>query len=139
MDEEVKLSIKVPLITDEDLRIIDNNFDSIINQFLETVITDKDLAIAKYIIKKQQEELDKYKCKRNDCAGRIKENNKPTDSDILKKLEEWVINQIRSCENEAISYGLFIDQNISHEIHMKISIYNTFLNKMKEFEGDLKC
>lgn len=135
MDKEVKLSIKVPLITDEDLRIIDNNYDSIIKQFLETVVTDKDLAIAKYIIKKQQEELDKYKCKRNDCGGRIKENNKPTDAEVLERLETWCKTQIDKLTDKAVSYGLFINKDVKYEIDLQISIYNKFLNTIKEFKG----
>ena len=123
MDEEVKLSIKVPLITDEDLRIIDNNFDSIINRFLETVITNKDLAIAQYIIKKQQEELYKYKCKRNDCGGRIKENNKPTDAEVLENFEKWLIE----------AYYLYVP-----EISQNSSIRKIY-DKLQEFKGDLKC
>lgn len=49
----------VPLITDEDIRNINNNFDSIINEFTKQIVVQKDLAIAQYIIKKQQAELEK--------------------------------------------------------------------------------
>ena len=87
---EINLSNKIPLITEDELRTINNNFESIIKQFTGTFVNDKDLAIAQYIIKKQQEEIDKYKCKRNDCSGRLKENNKLTDSEILVEFEKWL-------------------------------------------------
>ena len=93
-EEEIKLNaIEIPLITEAELRTINNNFESIIKQITETFVKDKDLAIAQYIIKKQQEELDKYKCKRNGYSGRLKENHKHTDSEILIEFEKWIKEQ----------------------------------------------
>ena len=45
-----------------------------------------------YIEQLQQEnkELKKYCCKRNDCGGRIKENHKLTDSEVLTEFEKWL-------------------------------------------------
>ena len=41
-------------------------------------------------LQQKNKELKKYCCKRNDCGGRLKENNKFTDSEILTKLEKWL-------------------------------------------------
>ena len=51
----------VPLITEDEMKIINNDFDSTINKFLKMIINDKDLAIAQYIIKKQQEQMNELK------------------------------------------------------------------------------
>ncbi len=51
----------VPLITEDEMKIINNDFDNIINKFLKMIIKDKDLATAQYIIKKQQEQINKLK------------------------------------------------------------------------------
>ena len=58
---ESGFKVTVPLITEEDIRIINNDFDNITNKFVSQIITDKDLAIAQYIIKKQQEQINELK------------------------------------------------------------------------------
>lgn len=50
--------ISVPLITEQELTTIDNNFESFVNKITESVIKEKDLAIAQYIIKKQKYKID---------------------------------------------------------------------------------
>lgn len=58
--EEIENGIKakIPLITEEDIRVIDNDFDGIVNRFSKMIIKEKDLAKAQYIIKKQQEHME---------------------------------------------------------------------------------
>ncbi len=48
----------VPLITEDEMKIINNDFNNTINKFLNTIIKDKDLATAQYIIKRQQEHME---------------------------------------------------------------------------------
>ena len=86
-------------------------------------------------LQKENEELKKYCCKRNDCGGRIKENNKPTDAEVLERLETWCKTQIDKLTDKAVSYGLFINKDVKYEIDLQISIYNKFLNTIKEFKG----
>ena len=43
----------IPLITEDEMKKINADFDNMINKFLDMIIKDKDLAIAQYIIKKQ--------------------------------------------------------------------------------------
>ena len=59
--EEIENGFKatVPLITEEDIRVINNDFNGIVNRFSKMNIKDKDLAKAQYIIKKQQEQIEK--------------------------------------------------------------------------------
>lgn len=61
--EEIKNEIKatVPLITEDDIRVINNDFDGIVNRFSKMIIKEKDLAKAQYIIKKQQEQIKELK------------------------------------------------------------------------------
>ena len=61
--EEIENGIKakIPLITEEDIRVINNDFDGIVNRFSKMIIKDKDLAKAQYIIKKQQEQMEELK------------------------------------------------------------------------------
>ncbi len=48
--------------------------------------------LLKYVeqLQMENEELKKYCCKRNDCVGRLKQNNKLTDSEILIEFEKWL-------------------------------------------------
>ena len=61
--EEIENGLKatVPLITEEDIRFINNDFDGIVNRFSKMIIKEKDLAKAQYIIKKQQEQIEELK------------------------------------------------------------------------------
>ena len=79
----------------EKLDIADTNYDIIydyfskVNELLGTELCEEVLSeILK--LKSENEELKKYCCKRNDCGGRIKENNKPTDSEVLTEFEKWL-------------------------------------------------
>ena len=58
-DEDNAIKASIPLISEEELRIIDNNFDDIVNQFIKQFIKNKDIAIAQHIIQRQQAEIEK--------------------------------------------------------------------------------
>ena len=53
----VKYAIKTPLITADDIRILDSNFGSIVNEALKAQCKEKELALLQLIIKKQQQAL----------------------------------------------------------------------------------
>ena len=55
-DRAIKISI--PLLTEEEMLRIDNDFDEIVKSFTKQVIKEKDLAISQYIINKQEKELE---------------------------------------------------------------------------------
>jgi len=70
-DEETTFKISMPLITEQEIKDIDNNFDEIVRQVTKQVVRDKELAIAQHIIQKQQEEI-----KRNKRLFSIQEKRK---------------------------------------------------------------
>ena len=61
--EDRELKISIPLLTQEDIDRIDINMDEMINQFTKMVVKEKDLIIAQYIIKRQQEKIEKLEQK----------------------------------------------------------------------------
>ena len=58
---EFGFKVTAPLITEDEMKIINNDFDNTINKFLKMIIKDKDLATAQYIIKRQQEQINELK------------------------------------------------------------------------------
>ena len=56
LEEGIRLTI--PLLTQEEINKIDININEITEQFTKMVIKDKDLAIAQYIMDKQQKMLE---------------------------------------------------------------------------------
>ena len=57
-EEENVCKISMPLISDDEMKQIDNNLDDIVNQATKQFIHDKELAMLQYIIQKQQEEIE---------------------------------------------------------------------------------
>ena len=90
--EEIENGIKatVPLITEDDIKVINNDFDGIINRFSKMIIKEKDLALAQYIIKTQQEQINELKTnsipkkKIEDKIKELKEN-----IPYLSKFKDW--------------------------------------------------
>ena len=60
-DETVELSAKLSRISEEEIRAINNNLNDIVKEVIDKQIKDKDLALAQYIIKKQNEIIDNIK------------------------------------------------------------------------------
>ncbi len=58
---EFGFEVTVPLLTEDEIKILNNDFDNTINKFLKMIIKDKDLATAQYIIEKQQEQINELK------------------------------------------------------------------------------
>ena len=56
-EETVKIKVKLPLITDEDIRVLDNNFGYIVNEVIKAQCKERELALLQLIIKKQQQVL----------------------------------------------------------------------------------
>lgn len=83
----------VPLITEQELKIINNNFDNMINKFLNMIIKDKDLATAQYIIKKQQEQINKLK--RNSIPKQIIEDKIEYLNDIKGDNKQSILDKIK--------------------------------------------
>lgn len=79
-----KLSIKVPLITEEEIRYIDNNMETIVDTITKQIISDKDLAIAQHIIQKLQQENEANKKR----IEELEEENKKKSVGIICLQEE---------------------------------------------------
>ena len=70
------------LVTDEDIKHIDKNWQSIIDEYVKTTVREKDLVIAQYLMKKQKDEIERL-------------NN------IINELEKYLIEQVeRSYSND---------------------------------------
>ncbi len=82
---EFGLKATVPLITEEEMKKINDDFNNVTNKFLDIIIKDKDLAIAQYIIKKQQEQINELK--RNSIP-------KKKIEDKIKKVQNMIMESI---------------------------------------------
>ena len=97
--EEIKIDhtkdsfcVRIPLITEQELKIIDNNLNNVINEITKQVIKNKDLAIAQHIIQKQEEKIDQLEQENKRLTntnksykGIIKKQNKIID-EMAKQL-----------------------------------------------------
>ena len=84
-----------------------------------------------YEMQQENEELKKYYCKRNDCAGRLKENNKPTDSEVLTKFEKWINLKMKQTKE-------YDTKNYHNDIKLIISTYQFVLDKLQELKEGKK-
>ena len=57
IEKDIKFTASIPILTQEEINRIDLNMNEIINQFTKMVVKEKDLVIAQYIIKKQEEKI----------------------------------------------------------------------------------
>ncbi len=103
--EEIENEIKVtvPLITEEDIRKINNDFDGIVDRFSKMIIKEKDLAIAQYIIKEQQEQINELK--RNSIP-------KKKIEDKIKELENCKMDIVQSPAHNVNEKMKMLDKNI---------------------------
>lgn len=82
--EDRELKISIPLLTQEEINGIDINMNEMIDQFTKMVIKEKDLIIAQYIIKRQQEKIEKLEQKES----------------ILDKVTDYIKMYIDDKQNE---------------------------------------
>lgn len=81
LEEGIRLTI--PLLTQEEINKIDININEITEQFTKMVIKDKDLAIAQYIMDKQQKMLEQKQSILDKVTDKLKE-----DIEIYKGINE---------------------------------------------------
>lgn len=96
MNKEVKeedraIEISMPLLTEKEMLNIDDNFNEIVNKIKNQYIKEKDLAIAQYIIDKQQKELEE------------KESILDKVTDKLKEVDKKYKNEYENIENMELS------------------------------------
>lgn len=80
IEKDIKFTASIPMLTQEEINGIDINMNEIINQFTKMVVKEKDLVIAQYIIKKQEEKIKELEQKESildkvteECRKQMKE------------------------------------------------------------------
>ena len=92
----ITLKATMPLITKEEMTTIDNNLQDIVNEFIQKVVKDKDLALSQYIVKKQNAEKqqlikfleDKIKERMDTIKINKVEHIEEIDSALTRRLAE---------------------------------------------------
>ena len=72
---EDSFCVRIPLVTEQELKRIDDNLDSITNELTKQIIHDKDLAIAQHIIQKQKDKLDQLEQENKTLKQCLIDNN----------------------------------------------------------------
>lgn len=60
-EETTKMKVKLPLITNEDIRVLDNYFGYIVNEVIKVQYKEREFALLQLIIKKQQQTLNEIR------------------------------------------------------------------------------
>lgn len=84
IEKDNTFKISIPLITEEDKRKIDNNFETIVAEFTKSYVKEKDLALTQYVMKKQQDKIDQL------------ESDKQK---LIEKLEEDIVNITKTLQD----------------------------------------
>lgn len=72
IEKDNTFKISIPMIIDDELRNIDNNFESIVKEFTKSYVKEKDLLIAQHIMKKQQDKIDKLESDKQKLVEQLK-------------------------------------------------------------------
>lgn len=88
------IKISMPLLTEEEMLKIDNNFNEIVDKIKNQFIKEKDLAIAQYIINKQQKELEQKETILNKVTEECKKQMTTYEDSILEIFPGKLLNII---------------------------------------------
>ena len=91
IEENNAFKISMPLITDEDMRKIDNNFENIVKEFTKSYVKERDLVLAQYVMKKQQDKIDKLESDKQKLIDKLEESNE-LDKHTVQAYEEMYRN-----------------------------------------------
>ena len=86
-EDDRVIKISMPLLTKEEMTKIDNNFNEIVNEIKNQFIKEKDLAIAQYIIDKQQKELEQKETILDKVTDKLEEDAREKEG-YIKWLDE---------------------------------------------------
>lgn len=84
IEKDNTFKISVPLITDEEIRNIDNNFESIVNEFTKSYVKEKELVIAQHIMQKQQDKIDKLESDKQKLIEKLEEDIEKDNKELNK-------------------------------------------------------
>ena len=89
------------LVTDEDIKHIDKNWQSIIDEYVKTTVREKDLVIAQYLMKKQKDEIERLNNIINELEEWLYDNTNYEEYDRVEKdTFNYVIKKIEELRNE---------------------------------------
>ena len=86
-NETISYKITMPLINDEELQRIDNNYNELVDEFIKQFVKEKDMIIAQRIMMNLRKE-NKQLLRENE---KLKEQLKQKE-DIINKAKEYIIN-----------------------------------------------
>ncbi len=66
-------SVRIPILTDLEKQKIDNNLDDIAKEYTKALLKEKDMVVAQYIIKKQQEKIEQLEAEKQEVINYLKE------------------------------------------------------------------
>ena len=102
IEKDNTFKISVPLINDEEIRNIDNNFEDIVNEFTKSYVREKDLVIAQHIMQKQQNKIFQLESDNYELNNRINDYIEERQK-LIEKLEEDIKSNIpENHKNEKI-------------------------------------
>lgn len=94
IEKDNTFKISVPLISNEEIRNIDNNFENIIEEFTKSYVKEKELVIAQYIMQKQQNKIDQLESEKQKLIEKLEEDKKEINKKIKKNNKiinmEWL-------------------------------------------------
>ena len=88
------IKISMPLLTEEEILKIDNNFNEIVDKIKNQFIKEKDLAIAQYIINKQQKELEQKESILDKVTEECRKQMTTYEDSILEIFPQRILNII---------------------------------------------
>ena len=109
--EEIKkdnraIKISMPLLTEEEMLKIDNNFNEIVDKIKNQFIKEKDLAIAQYIINKQQKELEQKESILDKVTDKLNKNQ-ASDYQALTEIE-YRLRKMNRKEYDTNGHGRYL-------------------------------
>lgn len=124
------IKISMPLLTEEEMLKIDNNFNEIVDKIKNQFIKEKDLAIAQYIINKQQKELEQKESILDKVIYRLKEGLKEAKEQIKYWEEQYRIARAKKDE--------FYKNSYKRQINRWQSRFETLKEILEFIEGEKK-
>lgn len=85
------IKISMPLLTEEEMLKIDNNFNEIVDKIKNQFIKEKDLAIAQYIINKQQNKLEQKESILDKVTEECRKQMKEYEDSILEIFPQKIL------------------------------------------------
>ncbi len=123
----VKYAIKTPLITADDIRILDSNFGSIVNEVIEAQCKEKDLALLQLIIKKQQQALLDIR----EYAIKEKEFNDNQINEYKTCIETNLNGKFNKEEKENMEHSMTVNICINYKMNDILQIIDKVLGSDK--------